>query len=74
MREDVVHFGNRADTKNGSRVYFLCERARLMGALYGGPGHDKPPMYVPGVEAFHVFDDVDCMTCLVLEPQRGTRL
>lgn len=50
---------------------FLCERIRLVNALYGGPGHDRPPMYEPGVEAFRVFDDVDCMTCLVMEARIG---
>lgn len=72
VRDDVVHWGNRADmTEIGSRVYFLCERDRLLGALYGGPGYDYPPMYEPGVEVFHVFDNVDCMTCLVMEARKG---
>lgn len=70
VREDVVHIGNRVDTPNGSRVWFLCDRVRLMGALYGGPGRDQPPMYEPGVEVFHVFDEADCMTCLVIEARR----
>lgn len=67
VREDVVHFGHRVDTKDGSRIYFVCEKKGFMSALYGGPGLDNPPMYEPGVEAFHVSDDVDCMTCLVAE-------
>lgn len=67
VRADVVHYGTRIDVGElGVRVYFLCERERLLGALYGGPGHDAPPMYEPGLEVFHIFDDVDCMTCLVL--------
>lgn len=72
VREDVVHFGNQTD-EHRWRVYFLCERARLMSALYGGPGHDAPPMYMLGIDTFHTSDDVDCMTCLVLEARRGTR-
>lgn len=72
VRDDVVHYGNRIDVSEiGIRVYFLCEREHLLSALYGGPWHDAPPMYVPGVEVFHVFDDVDCMTCLVLEARRS---
>lgn len=73
VRDDVVHWGNRLETEDGTRVYFLCERIRLVGALYGGPEHDRPPMYEPGVEAFHVFDDVDCMTCLVIEARIGSK-
>lgn len=73
VRADVVHWGNRVDTEDGSRVYFLCERIRLVGALYGGPGHDRLPMYEPGVEAFHALDDVDCMTCLVIEARIGSK-
>jgi len=70
VRENVVHLGHRVDTEDGSRVYFLCEKKRLMSALYGGPEYDKPPMYEPGVEAFHVFDDADCTTCIVVEGRR----
>jgi len=70
VREDVVHLGHRVDTVDGSRVYFLCEKKMLLGALYGGPGYDRPPMYEPGVEVFHVFDDTDCMTCIVIEGRR----
>ncbi len=70
VREDVVHYGHRVDTEDGSRVYFLCEKDRLLGALYSGPGFDDLPMYTPGLEVFHVFDGVDCMTCLVAEARR----
>lgn len=70
VRDDVVHYGNRVDTADGSRVYFLCEHASLLGAFYGGPGHDRLPMYEPGVEVFYVLDDVDCMTCLVAEARK----
>jgi hypothetical protein len=70
VHNNVVHLGHRVDTEDGSRVYFLCENKMLLGALFGGPGHDKLPMYEPGVEAFHVFDDADCMTCIVVEGRR----
>lgn len=73
VRDDVVHFGNRLDTEDGLRVYFLCERIRLVNALYGGSGHDKLPLYEPGMEVFHVLDGVDCMTCLVIEARIGDR-
>lgn len=72
VRDDVVHYGTRMEvTEMGTRVYFLCERERLLGALYGGTGHNSLPMYEPGLEVFHVFDNVDCMTCLVLEARLG---
>lgn len=73
VREDVVHLGHRVDTADGSRIYFLCEKRRLMGALYSGPGHENPPMYEPGIEVFHVFDDADCMTCIVAQARIEAR-
>lgn len=55
VRDDVVHYGYRAETEHGSRVWFLCERERLLSALYGKA--DAPLMYEPGVEVFHVVDE-----------------
>lgn len=70
VREAIVHYGFLIDTEDGPRVYFLCERKRLLGALYGGDGRERPPLYTPGLETFRIYDDVDCMTCLVAEARR----
>ncbi len=75
VRDDVVHFGYRVDTEyRGGRepvVYLLCEKAQAFAAAYGARGSSC--LYRLGVEAFHVFDDVDCMTCLVTEAVRSSR-
>lgn len=71
IRDDVVHWGNCLEMEDGSHVYFLCERIRLVNALYGGPEHDRLSMYALDVEAFHTLDDVDCMTCLVMRARIG---
>ncbi len=72
VREGVVHFGAVAGLagSDGPAVYFLCEKKKLLLAMYGGPGFDNPPVYKLNVEAFHVVDDVDCMMCLVAEGRR----
>lgn len=72
VHEDIVHYGHRVTAVEGeSLAYFLCERDGLMNALYGGAQRDELPMYVLGVEVFHVIDVVDCMTCLVIKARRG---
>ncbi len=70
VREAVVHYGNRVNIVDGSHVSLLCDRVRLFAALYGGPGRAQPPLYELGVEVFPVLDDVDCMTCLVVEARK----
>lgn len=67
VRENVVHFGNRVDTEYGLATYLLCEKDEFFGALYGWRSLKVPPVFELGVE---VFDDVDCMTCLVAEGRR----
>lgn len=67
VREDVVHLGYRVSMGSGSKIYLLCDRRRIFSTPHGWLGCDNPPLYEPGVEVFHVFDDADCMTCIVVE-------
>lgn len=62
---DVVHFGRRVDTKDGTAVYLLCEKNKVLAFMYGGAVRSH--LHAPGVDVFDVFDNVDCMACLVAE-------